>query len=686
LSTIASSLEEKIIKPIQKDYLPPSLPPLKVTRKDLINHLNFTHFQNGSLLIYFNHITYDRSIVFRARPKPCLDNRLDCVWEENSGYPVNQQSFQFRHFLLIDKQKAIRVEPEVIDISEKGIRFYLPETSCIISSRKMERQPCKGIEAQLIQSSAMFSGSLTDFNAVSFRIHLTAPPPKRFQWINPELPVNIILSKNGETLYVGECNIIRRCPDPITGSFVVAPIHQKISRYKAKTYRSYRQEVTPPPFILFKHPFTERMIHLNVLDLSGSGFSVVEAEDKSTLLPGMIIPELELHLANSLIVKSKMQVIYRRKMEGENIPHQVKCGMVFLDMDIQDHLRLVGLLHQLKDSHAYICQTVDMDDLWNFFFETGFIYPEKYAFIQNKKEEIKETYRKLYTGNASIARHFTYQNNGNILGHMAMIRFYSNTWLIHHHAANDILSKRAGLVVLDQIGQFSNDAHSLYAMHMNYLICYFRPGNKFPSRVFGGATRAINNPQACSLDQFVYLHCRQKSLNPKPLAATWNLSKTHPEDLIELESFYMDNSGGLMIHALDLNAEALDIDEVSREYEQIGFTREKHVFSLKKNGILKAVFLVNTSNVGLNLSDLTNCVTVIILDQNTFPLDILYSVLGQLMDKMNQESMSVLLFPSTYADNHLLPHDKLYDLWILNTQHGDEYFNYINRLLRFIRD
>ena len=686
MNTIASSLEVNTEKQIENEQLPYTPPPLKVSQKHLMNRLNFTHFQNGSLLIYFNHITYDRSIVFRARPKPCLDNLLDCVWEESAQHLLKSQSFQFQYFLLIDKQKAIRVEPEVIDISEQGIRFNLPETGCVISSRQVERQSCKDIEAQLIQNSVVFSGSLIDFSAVSFRIHLTATPPQRFQWINPELAVNIILSKAGETLYGGECKIVRKCHDSVIGTFVMAPIHQEISRFKAKTYRSYRHEVTPPPHILFKHPFTDRMINLNVLNLSGSGFSVMEAEERSTLLPGMIMPELELHLANSLIVKSKMQVIYRQNTTGKNKRNEVKCGMVFLDMDIQDHIRLVGLLHQLKDRNAYICHTVDLDDLWNFFFETGFIYPEKYAFIQNKKEQIKETYRKLYTGHASIARHFTYQDNGNILGHMAMIRFYNNTWLIHHHAASDTTSKKAGLVVLDQIGQFSNDAHSLYAMHMDYLMCYFRPGNKFPSRVFGGATRAINNPQACSLDRFVYLHCRQKVLTQKTLAATWDLSKTRPEDLLELESFYMDNSGGLMIRALDLYAEAMDVDEVSKEYEQIGFTWEKHLFSLKKNGSLKAVFLVNLTNVGLNLSDLTSCIMVIILDQDNFPLDILYSVLSQVLNKVNQESMSVLLFPSTYAENHLLPYEKQYDLWILNTQCGDEYFNYINRLLRFIRD
>lgn len=94
---------------------------------------------------------------------------------------------------------------------------------------------------------------------------------------------------------------------------------------------------------------------------------------------------------------------------------RVKCGLVILEMDIQDHVKLLAFMQQVKDSKLYICAEVDMDALWNFFFETGFIYPEKYAFIQTNKEEIKETYRKLYTQNPNIARHFIYQDKGVIL-------------------------------------------------------------------------------------------------------------------------------------------------------------------------------------------------------------------------------------------------------------------------------
>jgi hypothetical protein len=76
-----------------------------------------------------------------------------------------------------------------------------------------------------------------------------------------------------------------------------------------------------------------------------------------------------------------------------------------------------------------------MDALWNFFFDTGFIYPEKYAFFQANKEAIKKTYERLYSQSPHVARHFICQEKGAILGHMAMVRFYENSWLIHHHAA-----------------------------------------------------------------------------------------------------------------------------------------------------------------------------------------------------------------------------------------------------------
>ena len=86
------------------------------------------------------------------------------------------------------------VEPELIDISDNGISLNLPDNCYEVSSRATIRHSCQGINIQLIQNSSLFSGTLLDFNAVSFRIELKAAPQQTFQWINPESIVSIIIS------------------------------------------------------------------------------------------------------------------------------------------------------------------------------------------------------------------------------------------------------------------------------------------------------------------------------------------------------------------------------------------------------------------------------------------------------------------------------------------------------------
>jgi hypothetical protein len=354
-----------------------------------------------------------------------------------------------------------------------------------------------------------------------------------------------------------------------------------------------------------------------------------------------------------------------------------------LDINPQDHVTLIGLLHQVRDENAYICNAVDLNALWDFFFETGFIYPSKYAFIEQNKHQIKDTYRRLYSQSPNIARHFIYQDKGVILGHMAMVRFYEDAWLIHHHAARRHALNKAGLVVLDQIGRFSYDAYRLFSMHMNYLICYYRPDNKFPSRVFGGLAAHINNSRGCSLDPFAYMQLETPQGQQAHLPPDWKLAPSTLADLEELTDFYDRHSGGLALRALDLEAGVWNSTALSDEYRSHGFTREKYHFSLIRNGDLSAFFIATVSDIGLNLSDLTNCIKVIVLDQKSLPPERLYGALAAIRAKLNQPSMPVLLYPVSYADRRSLPYSKQYVLWTLRT-HGqsDKYFQYLNRLLR----
>jgi hypothetical protein len=620
-------------------------------------------------------------ISLPAKPQPCLENTLDCLWFEKTGLTQKLSSYQFLNFILNDGLKVIVVEAEVKKISDEGISFILPEICSDVSSREERRHSCEGIRVELLQSGIMFHGFLLDFSAVSFAVKVTVSPPQTFQWLNPEYAVNVIFKNGQDILYSGECMIIRQTYSQKTRIFALKPLSNEIYRLRPNEFRSSRHKLLPSPNIFFRHPLTQKMITLGVDEISGTGFSVEEYYENSVLLPGMHISELYLVIASDFKIKCWVQVVYKDIYEATGGKKCVRCGMVILDMDIQNQVKFSALLHQMTDRKSYVCNSVDLDDLWKLFFEAGFVYPKKYAFIYTNKEKFKETYEKLYIQSPSIARHFIYQDKGIIHGHISMVRFYENTWLLHHHAASRTGHGIAGLVVLNQIGRYVNDFYCLYSTHMNFVICYFRPENRFPNRVFGGFTRALNEPKVCSLDPFAYFHFLPKAFEHKDLPGTWTLSKTQPEDFLELESFYEYKSGGLMLHALNIEPDMIESDNLNEEYQRLGFKRERHFFSLMRSGYLKAIFMVTLSDIGLNLSNLTNCIHALVIDSDDLPHHILYASLSKLSQYYEEDEITILLYPVSFAETQSIVCEKIYNLWAINTQYTDRYLKYTEKLL-----
>ncbi len=328
----------------------------EIRKKHLINKLNCINFQDGTVLVNFKHFKYDHTVSHRAKPQPCLGEELKCLWIETDKISQQLSSYKFQEIVIPNGKKILLVKSNEINIDDTGIRLVLPDTCWEISPRKMRRHYCKGVKVQLIQNSASFYGVLIDFSTDSFRVEITADPPQTFQWIDPDIPVDLIFSDDNGILYSGECRILKQTGGHKTRSYVLEPARYQIQRFKPKEFRNFRQKLVPSPSIIFKHPFTEKMANLKVVDLSGSGFSVEEDRDNAVLLPGMIIPELELNFASNFSVKCKAQAVYRQLMGKEKDSNWVKCGIAILDMNIEDHGRLLALLHQAKDDHSYIMQ------------------------------------------------------------------------------------------------------------------------------------------------------------------------------------------------------------------------------------------------------------------------------------------------------------------------------------------
>lgn len=657
-------------------------PGRKISIDFLVNRLNYVNFQEGQIQVMLAHRQCHQGLFVPAFPQPCSGSELSCLWAIAADEPFLPQTHELKYILVPRGEKFIQSIPEVIDLNPRGCCLKLPGLSREFSRRRVERQPCHGISVHLVQERNAFSGTLLDFSASSFRAELTAGTAKSGDWFDTNQPVNVLFHSGRQTLFSGQCRIIRIIGGRISPSLVLEPIENEARRYQRAEFRSVRQKLCPSPNVIFRHPLTRKHLDLKVVDLSGSGFSVEEEERSASLCPGMVLPDAELHFAGIFKMTCTVQVVFRRVLDAASPNSRVRCGLALVDVAAKDHVKLLSILHQARDQNSYLCNDLDMEALWDFLFETGFIYPKKYARIAQRKDEIKNTYAKLYSDSPDIARHFVYQDNGRILGHMAMIRFWDNAWLIHHHAARKSVMNRAGLIVLDQIGRFVHDTFRVRGMHMDYLVCYYRPQNRFPRRLFGGLTDHIDDPKGCSQDLFAFVTRSEASEAAPADPQGWQLSQAEATDLDRLAEHYEKLSGGLMLKAFDLDSSNWREEKLCAEFQSNGFRRERQLFALRKNGSPKAILLLNISDIGLNLSDLTHCINAFVLDPDGLPPQVLLASLHRAEAAVGQTRLPALIFPMSYVEKHSIAYEKAYCLWVFqpHTQ-GQAYSRYLDHLL-----
>jgi hypothetical protein len=656
-----------------------------ISRDTLTNRLNYLHFQTAPLTAVLLHRRNRRSLRLGAEIVALEDDRLSCCWRESLTEPLQRGDFELHHLEIPQGHHILQVEPDQVELDDSGFCCSLPETCRQLTSRRIRRHDCTAIEVSVIQNGAAFNGTLIDYSAAAFRLELTAQPPQTFHWLNDAEPLTVLFAKDGQTLLSVPGKLQRSQGQRQTHSVVIAATAAPLRRFPPKQHRGRRLSLSPAPEAVFTHPITGNLVHLDVVDLSGAGMALTEPAQEALLLPGMIIDDLELRLADSFSLPCKAQVVYCLS-QGDDDEEPLRCGLAILDMAVPDHTRLMALLHRAEHRSKGICPKIDLDQLWEFFFSSGFIYPQKYQSLKGYRDSFKETFARLYDTAPKIARHFTCQEKGRIVGHLAMLRQFSNAWLIQHHAADRTHSRTAGLEVLQLVGEAVNEAQALYSSHMDYVMCFFRPENRFPQRVFGGVASHYDDPQSCSVDTFDYFHYRKEYELAWRKGSEWALQAITQEDLLDLDAFYQGRSGGLMLQAMDLAPQAETDAELNDSYAEAGFQRARTLYALQRSGVTVAVLMALRTEAGLNLSSLTDAITVIVLDNKALPREAFLTALATLAATYPHDQVPVLSYPHGYADSQSIEVEKQYNLWTLDCRRLDPYFdfcaNYFKRINR----
>jgi len=648
----------------------------KESLESLTNRLNHIHFVDGRVLVLLRHPRQEESILLKVKPEPCQGKTLHCTWVDPSEGAFFVRDHQFHHLVIDDGLSMVLVPGTVKERTPDGIRILLPEAGFVVGERGDRRFACQGVDAELVQNGFSARGALKDFSPSGFRLRLSPEPSCSFQWLNTAEPFSVLLRCQGRMVFSGTCEHIRSGRGDREREIVARPLAGRVRRFEKREMRNRRLKLTPSPKVSFDHPFLKRTIRMDVDDISSSGFSVHEDRGERLLVPGMIIPEVRVGFAGGPEIDCTAQVIH----QDEEQPRGIRSGLAILDMDIQAYSRLTHILINALDPHAHVSSEVDMEALWEFFFNAGFIYPKKYRLIQGHRDAFKKTYERLYVENPEVAKHFTYQKNGRIYGHISMVRAYSRAWMIHHHAARAMESKRTGLMMLKQIMYYINDMYRLPSADIDYVMAYFRPENAFPDRVFGGFARELGNPGECSTDLFAYLPYTRLSVGAR-LPGDWTLQECSPFHLWEARRFYHQRSGGLLLDALGLQTGDRHPSDESLKalYGNAGFLRGWKIYSLARGGELHAVLLADRSDLGFNLSELLNGIKILVTRPEELPWSILSTAISLLVGDYRTEEIPVLFYPTDYVEERKIPYEKNYNLWVLNVQSGNAYLDYMQR-------
>src|SRR5882757_1315251 len=155
-------------------------------------------------------------------------------------------------------------------------------------------------------------------------------------------------------------------------------------------------------------------------------------------------------------------------------------------LDTQDQ-EIVDQLPDLSELHAtYGVQVnaIPVSELFALYERTGFLYPDKAARLTPHIEQVRENWRRMLRGGESLLYVLTAGDEERGRASLAVWRTTLNGWMSQHLVSeSNPYASRA--VMLD--GSAASILKGVAESHQNW----FRPENRFPTRVFGTMVETI---------------------------------------------------------------------------------------------------------------------------------------------------------------------------------------------------
>lgn len=268
-----------------------------------------------------------------------------------------------------------------------------------------------------------------------------------------------------------------------------------------------------------------------------------------------------------------------------------------LDALDQEIINKLPRLSELRAAFGVRVNEVDVDELFDLYQRTGFLYPEKASRLLPYLEQVKENWRRMLRAEESLLYVLTAGDQERGRASLAVWRSSRRGWTYQHlvSESNPFASRAVMLAA---------EAESILKGSDESAQNWYRPENRFPARVFGSMTQSIGGSLS-SVQQHAYLELpRQLSLPGDSGFRVVAYDANRNRDLCSIAEI---TRGRIYVAAEELGTD-VSFKALDGLYRRVGLRRTRHVWLAYRKGTDQPIgaALAYRGPLGLNFSFLEN--------------------------------------------------------------------------------
>jgi hypothetical protein len=270
-----------------------------------------------------------------------------------------------------------------------------------------------------------------------------------------------------------------------------------------------------------------------------------------------------------------------------------------MPFDVQDQKTLDKLprLSQLHDSYGVQVNALSVGELFDLYERAGFLYPEKANRLMPHLEQVRENWRRMLRAGESLIYILTAGDEEQGRASIAVWRTTHHGWTSQHLVSeNNPQASRAVMLA----GSAASILKGVDESHQNW----FRPENRFPSRVFGSMVKTIGEPLSSVQPHMYFALPRNASL---PSQAGVRIVPYDPSHTAALFAIASAARGNVYATAEEFSTDA-QLELVDELYRRVGLRRTRQVWLAYrpcKNEPIGAA-IVYRGPLGVNFSFIEN--------------------------------------------------------------------------------